>query len=381
MELFSTLLGALTSLFLAVSITLHVWVGGIFSEKQVITILPPASVERFATPSSQTIVASTKTSSATTKKDLITEPAANTVAAKPLVPEVSTITPPLSLAISAEELNTQTRGALVNILCKTGGGSVHPISGSGVFVDSRGIILTNAHIGQYFLLKDYPTKGNVDCVIRIGSPAAPTYRATLLFLPPMWLNQNASQLIAEKAKGTGEDDYAFLLVTGTTGPGTLPVQFPSLPMTTEEPHTNDAAFLAAYPAGFLDGTSIEKNLFPSSAYATVKELFTFGDGNAVDLVSIGGTIVSQGGSSGGATVRASDGKLFGLISTATSADTTAQRDLRSITLAHIDRSLKAAGKNGIASLLSQNVTEAAANFAATIAPSEKEQLIKAIEQK
>ena len=261
------------------------------------------------------------------------------------------------------------------------GGGVHSISGSGVFIDSRGVILTNAHVGQYFLLKDYPTPGNVDCTIRIGSPAAPRYHATLLYLPPAWVADNASQLVAQEAKGTGENDYAFLLVTGLTGPGELPTSFPNIPMTTSAPDTNDSEFLAAYPAGFLDGITIEKSLYPTSAYATVKDLFTFGTGNDVDLVSIGGTIVSQGGSSGGAAVRASDGKLQGIVATATAGSTTAQRDLRAITLAHIERSLIAHGQGGFVQLLSQNLTEAAARFASSVAPGERQQLINAIEHK
>jgi hypothetical protein len=42
-------------------------------------------------------------------------------------------------------------------------------------------------------------------------------------------------------------------------------------MTIAEPNTNDSAFLAAYPAGFLDGATIQKELYQSSAYATVKD--------------------------------------------------------------------------------------------------------------
>jgi hypothetical protein len=241
------------------------------------------------------------------------------------------------------------------------------------------VILTNAHIGQYFLLKDYPSANNVDCTIRMGSPAIPRYRATLVYLPPDWVADNAAQLTAQAAKGTGENDYAFLLVTGTTGPEQLPSNFPNLPMTTAEPATGDAAFLAAYPAGFLDGSTIEKSLYPTSAYATVKDLYTFGDGNDVDLVSIGGTIVSQGGSSGGAEVRASDGKLQGILATATAGATTADRDLRAVTISFIDRSLKTHGKGGFISLLSQNLTQEAADFATTVAPGELQLLKQALE--
>ncbi len=218
------------------------------------------------------------------------------------------------------------------------------------------------------MLKDYPSQNNVDCTIRTGSPAQPQYHATLLYLPPAWVSNNADQITAEEAKGTGEDDYAFLLVTGSTGPSPLPATFPAIPMALQEPDFGESAFLAAYPAGFLDGTNIEKNLYISSAYAKVKQLFTFNDTSHIDLVSVGGTIVSQGGSSGGAMVRASDGKLQGIITTDTSATTTAERDLRAITLAHIQRSLAAYGQGSIPQILTQDVVQAAANFAANIAP-------------
>ena len=58
---------------------------------------------------------------------------------------VATTTP----VFSSEELNLKARRALVNILCTTKrGGLFSPISGSGVFIDPRGVILTNAHVGQ-----------------------------------------------------------------------------------------------------------------------------------------------------------------------------------------------------------------------------------------
>lgn len=376
MDLVSTLLASLSSLLLAVSIVLHTWVGGIVSGNPTVVILTPNEFieQKVATTSSQTIIGTT-----TPAKNVATSP--TPTASKPVSKPVAQSAALPAVTITADALNEQTRGAIVNILCMTQGGGVRPISGSGVFIDTRGIILTNAHVGQYFLLKDYPKQNNVDCVIRTGNPAQPKYHATLLYLPPSWINKNASQLVAEQAKGTGEDDYAFLLVTGTTGSAPLPLSFPALAMTTAEPITGDAAFLAAYPAGFLDGMSIEKNLYQTSAYATVKELYTFGEGRDIDLVSIGGTIVSQGGSSGGATVRASDGKLEGIISTAISADTTAERDLRAVTLAHIERSLIKNGQRGIAALLSALPSDTAATFNATIAPSERETLIKVIEKR
>src|SRR3990167_446782 len=55
------------------------------------------------------------------------------------------------------------RSALVNIICYAPSGSrLRSISGSGIIVDQKGIILTNAHIAQHFLLADR----GVPCMIR-----------------------------------------------------------------------------------------------------------------------------------------------------------------------------------------------------------------------
>src|SRR5581483_7670669 len=80
--------------------------------------------------------------------------------------------PPSAPELSPETVNATLRSSLVNILCTTvGGGLFRPISGSGVIIDTRGVILTNAHVAQFFLLKDYPFKNNIQCVVRTGSPA------------------------------------------------------------------------------------------------------------------------------------------------------------------------------------------------------------------
>lgn len=268
------------------------------------------------------------------------------------------------------EVNTEARAALVNILCTTlAGGSFKPISGSGIFIDSRGVILTNAHIGQYFLLRDYGVKDNVDCTIRIGSPAQNRYRAKLLYLPPKWIDANASQITAQQGTGTGEYDFALLVVTGTTDPaGTLPQSFPYIGMDATQPDIGQQMLLAGYPAGFLSGELITTSLFASSALAFVTQLFTFDATPNVDLFSIGGTVVSQGGSSGGAAVRLSNGKLAGIIATATTGASTGQRDLRAVSVFHIDRALAQEGKEGMVGLLSGDVQAKATEFNNTVAP-------------
>src|SRR3989344_9558890 len=69
-------------------------------------------------------------------------PLAEQVPSAPTTPV--TLPPPTK---SQEQINIETRAALVNILCTSRTG-INGISGSGIIVDSRGVILTNAHVGQ-----------------------------------------------------------------------------------------------------------------------------------------------------------------------------------------------------------------------------------------
>jgi hypothetical protein len=121
------------------------------------------------------------------------------------------------------------------------------------------------------------------------------------------------------------------------------------------------------------------NLYTASTITTIKNIYTFDGNPQIDLISVGGTIVSQGGSSGGAAVRMQDGSLTGIIVTASSGATTAERDLRAITLAHINRSLISAGMGGIAGLLAGSASVKAAEFKEIIAPGLTKILIEAIE--
>ena len=256
------------------------------------------------------------------------------IVVEPPVPEVK-------LPISFTQINTETAEALINIICsQQAAGTVTPITGSGVVIDPRGIVITNAHVAQFFLLKDYPVEDGLKCILRTGSPARNKYTAELLYISPEWVSLHAGDITNSEPKGTGEHDYAFLRITGRTDPNAeLPVTFPFVPVDIKSHNikTGDPVLAAAYPAGFLGGISIQKDLYSVSSVATVGERFTFFE-NTIDLFSIGGTVVSQGGSSGGAVV-SSKNNLIGVIVTSTQADTTAERDLRAITIGHINRAL------------------------------------------
>ncbi|HEY0221031.1 MAG TPA: trypsin-like peptidase domain-containing protein, partial [Candidatus Paceibacterota bacterium] len=161
------------------------------------------------------------------------------------------VTPPAPLP-DFEKVNTFARKAIVNILCSTKGGELSPISGTGVVISSKGVVLTNAHIAQYFLLKDFKQKDYVGCVIRTGSPAYPEYKVELMYISPTWIGQNRKLLKEEAPKGTGENDFAFLRITGKIDGSKLPESFSYvIPNIRESIDLDEPVLLVSYPAGFL----------------------------------------------------------------------------------------------------------------------------------
>lgn len=266
------------------------------------------------------------------------------------------------------DINTLARSALVNIICTTkSAGVLNPISASGVVIDPQGIILTNAHVAQYFLLQNYPAPGFIDCLIRTGSPARVAYTAELLFLPSSWIQDNAQKIDDERPTGNGEYDYALLRITGEINQ-TVPPRgaIPFLDVALNGPGEGSSVTVAGYPAGFLGGATIQTELYAASTNTHVGQLYTFGTQN-VDLFSVGGSIVAQQGSSGGPVVR-SDGNLVGLIVTSSSAPETSGRDLRALTTEYIIRDFERESGVSLASYLRLNLADQALIFNTVTAP-------------
>ena len=246
-------------------------------------------------------------------------------------------TPPLPL----EVVNTVSSPALVNIFCASApSSSVSGAIGSGIIIDPRGVILTNAHVAQYFLLQDHP-RARISCVVRSGSPAKAKYTAEILAFPQAWAENHGKDLLLESPTGTGEHDWALLYITGTTDQSEKPLTFPFVSFDTREAVTtmNDPVLIASYPAGFLGSTLLQRGLWPVSTTVEIQKVYTFSE-SLIDVLSLGGTIVAQSGSSGGAVMNQWN-KLVGIIVTSSIGNTTAERDLRALTLSHIDRSIQA----------------------------------------
>jgi len=237
------------------------------------------------------------------------------------------------------EINEEARAALVNIFCRAGG-SLGSITASGVFINSNGVILTNAHVAQYILLAQ-SKKANLECTVRTGAPARDRFVARVLYVPPSWVREHAHDLNNENALGTGEHDWALLYVIESTDGSTLPSSFPFLPFDTRVGigFTGDSILIASYPAGFLGGTATISTLYPASTVTTIQSLLTF-DSGVPEIFSLGGSVAAQSGSSGGAVVNGW-GYLIGLITTMSNAETTAERDLRAVALNYVDADLRA----------------------------------------
>lgn len=289
--------------------------------------------------------------------------------------EVRRIKNPYTTAAKTDaELYTLSRAALVNIYC-TSKSSFGAISGSGVVIDPKGVILTNAHVAQYMLLVP-STETKTQCFIRTGSPSQNKYTAELLFLPTPWIAEHAADIAAKRPIGTGEHDYALLRITGTIDGTTLPASFSYIPIDTREAiaFSGDRLLLAAYPAEFAIQGSRGTTLYPTSVFTRVGELMTFGE-RSVDLISLGGAVLAQSGSSGGAAVNLW-GQLVGIISTTSAGDTTAERELRAITLFYVNRDLEAQTGLTLMRFLESDLAAQSSLFMKTEAPALTSKLLE-----
>lgn len=365
-----------------VGITLAFFVGlfiAVFSSKPItVSVVTPSTTN--SSPSATT-TEPTPSFIASTSEERVSATTTTSIASI-LVPEISkekvVVSTPRVATISATSTSQPTpvssgngsldmsatalRKALVNIICyvPAAGSGLHSISGSGVFIDAKGIILTNAHIAQYFLLADR----TVSCSIRTGSPAVDSYQAGLIYISPVWIHANPDVLTKALPRGTGEYDFALLAITKSKTKSPLPSSFSSVPLAQFPPTSFIPVAIATYGAQFLEISQIQSSLFPTIVFGSVKDVFTF-DKNTIDVLALGGSPAAQEGSSGGGVADAT-GSLVGTITTSTIEGSTDTRSLEAITASYIRAEYERETGSSLDTLLSTPTENSLADFAQQI---------------
>lgn len=236
-------------------------------------------------------------------------------------------------------LEEEISDATVNLYCRVKlGRTTIASSGSGVFIDERGVILTNAHVAIFFLLAESEDKDiNGSCSVRTGSPAEETYEAALLYIPSVWIEENLDAFSEEEPKGTGEYDFALLYVTDAED-GDLPLTFPSLRAgSSTSTREGDSVLLAGYPIENLSAREVRNGPMQEVASSTITNIQRFTKRNTEDRITLADSPVGSLGSSGGPVVDPS-GEIIALISNKSTAK--GDQRLRAITLFHINHSLR-----------------------------------------
>lgn len=330
-----------------------------------VSVIPTSPAPTMATDDAKTTEVATTTPEATTPKKIEKAEPPKIIAPiiKDLVPVVVPV--PVVSTVSGNALldmaATTLRGALVNIICYVPyGSSLHSISGSGIMIDAQGIILTNAHIAQYFLLADR----NVSCTIRAGNPAVNKYKAALIYISPAWVRANATILTQTTPIGTGEYDYALLAVTKSATNDPLPPAFPFITLAQTPPSSGAPVIIASYGAQFLESSQIQSALYPTIVFGSIKDVYTFAV-NTIDVLALGGSAAAQEGSSGGGVADMS-GLLVGTITTSTISGATDTRSLSAITASYIRAQYAREMGSSLDTLLSQPTAVSIANFATQI---------------
>lgn len=348
-----SIVSAITAFFISLAITLGGWWNSIIEDRVIV-----ADNAASAALSVQNVDISTGDSLYPSLFDIINS---SLERLRSEIVATTTETKTIETAKDTSANNTEDLAeAIVNIQCiEQGDGYKKTISGTGFFINERGVVLTNAHVGQFVLLEKAQGKGRTTCQIKTGATSASSYEVDLLYISPTWLLAHADLITDMSPKGTGENDFALLYVTGAIDGGSLPASFPYIPPTTSpltHKYYDSTVIVVGYP---LDGTSSKKRV---TATTTITDFYTFKTGLA-DLMTLAASPLGHEGASGGPVIDYL-GRAIGVISTKEVGTTI----LNAITVPYIDRSLKSETGFDLVTTIQGDLSRKALLFNETMAP-------------
>ena len=297
----------------------------------------------------------------TPPKKVVPPPVASTTPVIPSKP-AAPVAPPQEVATIDASLPAPLKRTLVNIFCTSHKPPLRGTSGSGVLIDSEGIILTVAHVAQAELLSETLGEGVISCVVRTGDPARNAYKAKIIYISEPWLRKNSTTLISSQPMGTGENDLALLAIVGSANGAPVPSSFASVPLSSADSAVGEEVGVGGYAAQYLTSTQVRTALSPTFVTGSVSNIYTFRSTSQDVLAILAGKAAQEGSSGGGAVNKA--GRLIGLITTSEISGDFAQRHLRVITPTHIRSSFESDMGQTISSYLgSASVSVLVANYA------------------
>lgn len=257
---------------------------------------------------------------------------------------------------------------IVNILCiKQSGNKINLTTGSGVIISSKGIVLTNAHVAQHFLLKE----AGYNCSLRRENIPTYGFNAIPLYISEKWIKNNYTQISNSTPTGTGEDDYALLLITTNTNSALSLPKFPSVTLkTNDSTDVGDSVTIAGYPGKITSSLEIAKSTALQKEIVKIREVFTLND-STIDVVSTNETEMARRGVSGGGVFK--NNSLVGIM--VSTNQTNKGFVINALTLDYINRDLKKETGKNLYDYIESNTIKQSEDFA-SVAPLLSELLMR-----
>ncbi len=185
----------------------------------------------------------------------------------------------------------------VNIIClQTTGSFVTASTGSGVIISPNGVVVTNAHVAQLILLEKVGF--DIECSVYRASNKDKGYSAEIVFLPPEWVIENPDTLKNPNPMGTGEHDYALILIYENNIRNLNVFPYAGVNLDVNLYDIDLPILISGFPGGPLNVHSLRSAGVFRTDNSKITDLFTFSSREPT-VFSTERTIVAERGASGG----------------------------------------------------------------------------------